>query len=287
MASQTFQAARSALGAGSELRAAVARARRLAAEHAPRPPEHGLVLDVGGGDAPHPRADCVVDRYVVDDFERGGETTLSLARPLVVADGEALPFESSSIDYLIASHVLEHAKDPEKFAGELSRVAREGFVQVPSRAAELTFGWRFHPWLVERSGDTLVFHPRNGQIAPLGEVFHDAIATSRLFGLWFASTRSLWHHSIHWTDEICVEVHGRGQAESTAELDVDQTIATLERLSRQGLVQGPPAHVSEVLRCPQDHGSLTEAPDRLVCVDCERSYPVAGAVPVLLKEAAG
>jgi len=286
MISAPLQAAQSAFSGTGELARAAASARKLAAEHSPRPPQAGLVIDVGGGDAPHPRADCVVDRYVADDFERAGETTLSLSRPLVVADGEALPFGDKSIDYVIASHVLEHAKHPEWFADELTRVGRAGFVQVPSRAAELTFGWRFHPWLVDRAGDTLEFHPRDGQVAPVGALFHEAIASSRLFGLWFASTRSLWHHSIHWSESFSVKTYGESRADSTAELDIEQTIATLERLSGLELVQGPPPHVARALRCPEDRGALTaNGNDRLGCADCNRSYPVAGGVPVLLLEA--
>jgi uncharacterized protein YbaR (Trm112 family) len=287
MTSVPIQAAQSAFSGAGELARAAASARRLAVEHAPQPPQEGLVIDVGGGDAPHPRADCVVDRYVADDFERSGETTLSLTRPLVVADGEALPFGDESVDYIIASHVLEHAKDPERFASELSRVGRAGFVQVPSRAAELTFGWPFHPWLVDRAGDTLEFHPREGQVAPVGDIFHEAIASSRLFGLWFASTRSIWHHSIHWSERISVRAHGESRADNTAELDVEQTLATLKRLQREGLVDGPPPRVVSALRCPEDRGTFSrDSGDGLRCAACERTYPVAGGVPVLLREAA-
>lgn len=258
----------------------------MAKHHSPSPPKEGLVIDVGAGDSPCPRADCVVDRYVADDFERSGETTLSFARPLIVADGEALPFAAESIDYIVASHVLEHALDPEQFAGELSRVAAAGFVQVPSRAAELTFGWRFHPWLVDLDGTALHFHPRDGQAAPMGTVFHDAAASDQLFGFWFASRRSLWHHSVHWTGTLDVKAYGPSRAESTATLDVAETTATLTRLSEAGLVAGPPSHISAVLRCPEDLGALERRADRLQCLDCERAYPVAGGVPVLLREAA-
>ena len=115
-------------------------ARAQAARHRPRPPGTGLVVEVGGGQRPSARADVVVDKYVEDDFERAGGAPLDTSRPLVVADGEALPFDDGSAAYVIAMHVLEHATDPVRFAAELSRVGQAGFVQVPSRAAELTVG---------------------------------------------------------------------------------------------------------------------------------------------------
>ena len=121
--------------------------RRQAGHHKPAPPESGFVLDVGAGHAPHPRSDLIVDKYVEDDFER--QDPLAMTRPLVVADGEHLPFADRTFSYVIASHVLEHAIDPVAFASEMARVGAAGFVQVPSRQAELTFGWPFHPWLID------------------------------------------------------------------------------------------------------------------------------------------
>src|SRR3954470_4154047 len=77
--------------------------RTNAAFHRPAPPATGLVLDVGAGHAPHPRSDIVVDKYVADDFER--ETQLSIDKPIVVADGHALPFADRTFTYAISSHV--------------------------------------------------------------------------------------------------------------------------------------------------------------------------------------
>src|SRR6266568_7871058 len=99
---------------------------------------------------------------------------IDVSRPLIVADGERLPFADRSVAYAIALHVLEHATDPRAFAEELARVAPAGFAQVPTREAELTFGWPYHPWLIDRDGDTLIFVPREDRKAPAGELFHRA-----------------------------------------------------------------------------------------------------------------
>jgi uncharacterized protein YbaR (Trm112 family) len=254
--------------------------RRNTVRHSPAPPDSGLVLDVGSGQAAHPRADLVVDKYVADDFERG--SPLDLRKPLVVADGHALPVADSAFAYAIASHVLEHATDPTRFASELARAASAGFVQVPSREAELTFGWPFHPWLIDLDGDVLVFNPRGDAEAPVGTLFHQAFDDSMMFRVWFGSRRDTWHHTLHWTGSFAVRVVGASRAPETALLDVERTLDALPRMG----ARGPDGPLREALRCPNDRGTLRAEADRLVCTSCGRGYPVAGGVPVLLAEAA-
>jgi uncharacterized protein YbaR (Trm112 family) len=222
----------------------------------------------------------VVDKYVADDFERG--SPLDLRKPIVVADGHALPFPDDTFAYVIASHVLEHATDPTRFAGELSRVGEAGFVQVPSREAELTFGWAFHPWLIDMEDGVLAFHPRGDQEAPLGPLFHEAFAESALFRVWFGAHRDTWHHTVHWTGSFSVRVKGTSRAPQTATLDVERTLDALPRMG----AHGPAGRLWEALRCPFDRQDLDTAADRLSCRQCDRAYPVAGGVPVLLAEAA-
>jgi uncharacterized protein YbaR (Trm112 family) len=271
----------------AELRTAlreVARAREQSRLHTPRPPEQGLVLEIGPGQAPHSRADVVVDKYVADDFERQG--ALDVSKPLVVADGHRLPFVDRTFAYSLALHVLEHATDPAAFAAELSRVAPAGFVQVPTRVSELTFGWPYHPWLIDRDGDTLVFRPRDGQRAPVGEIFHQAYAESALLRNWWAANRELLHHSVEWREELDVQVEGQSVAEKTAELDVERTVSALRELDRHRALTPHSEQVIAALRCPSCEASLRLGDQNAACSECARSYPVVGQVPILLLEAA-
>ena len=245
------------------------------------------MLEVGAGQSPHPRADVVVDKYVADSFERSGEAPLDLSKPLVVADGHGLPFADGSFVYVIALHVLEHAADPTRFASELSRVSEAGFVQVPSRQSELTFGWPYHPWLVDRSGDTLVFEPKGELRAPSGDLFHRAFAESPLLRLWWTAHRSEWLHSIAWRGSLSVRVQGTGEAEAAAAFDVEHTVATLQQLHGRGMLAPLSESVRRALRCPSCGGSLAPERGRIACRECSRSYPAPGGVPVLLDEAAG
>jgi uncharacterized protein YbaR (Trm112 family) len=264
----------------------VAAGHREAARHTPRPPFSGLVVEIGAGQSPHPRADLVVDKYLADNFERPGEADLDFSKPLLIADGHRLPLADKSMAYSIALHVLEHATDPVLFAAELSRVSAGGFVQVPSREAELTFGWPYHPWLIDRVDDTLVFTPRNGLKAPVGEVFHRGYAESALLRNWWAASRSRWHHSVEWRDSLSVEVNGTSSAEQTASFDVERTLDTLRSLSQHGALPPLPTHLRAALRCPSCHDELTESARGLKCASCGRSYPAVGPVPLLLEAAA-
>jgi uncharacterized protein YbaR (Trm112 family) len=247
----------------------------------PHPPRHGLVVDLGAGQSAFPRADAVVDKYVADDSERG--SPLERAKPLIVADGHFLPFKDKSLAYLIASHVLEHATDPERFAAEISRVASAGFVQLPSSLAERAFGWSFHPWLVDREGDTLVFSPKPASDRSVVGPMHDLYADSSLLRLLFVARRSSFHHSLQWAGGLHVRVKARSAAEKTADLDIERTMAVLRRDSFPAL----PAAVRAALCCPICRGDLGDRRDVLECLDCAREFPVVGGVPLLLPEAAG
>lgn len=249
--------------------------------HRASPPPTGLVLEVGGGQRPHPRSDVVVDKYPADDFERAGP--LNLSKALIVADGEQLPFADDGFAYVIGEHVLEHATDPTLFAEELSRVAAAGFVQVPSRANELVYGWPFHPWLIDLEADTLVFRPRGEEKAPVGELMHAQYVASPTTRIAFAARRSDWHHSVHWEGRLEVRVAGASSAEQTAVFDADEVIAMLGSATAPPL----PSDVIALLRCPACRSELAEGAGAFGCHGCGLRYPIVGNVPLLLVDVGG
>jgi ubiquinone/menaquinone biosynthesis C-methylase UbiE len=53
---------------------------------------------------------------------------------------DRLPFEDKSVDFLICSHTLEDLRDPIRVCREINRVAKAGYIEVPSRAMETIFG---------------------------------------------------------------------------------------------------------------------------------------------------
>ncbi len=115
-----------------------------------------LVLEVGSGDKPYPRSDVLLDKLVEDSSEREAGKRLVIDRPFVVGDVQALPFAGKSFDYIIASHVLEHAHNPAKFLDEISRVGKRGYIETPLPLRERVFDWPFHRWYVSSKGAALI-----------------------------------------------------------------------------------------------------------------------------------
>jgi hypothetical protein len=127
--------------------------------------EDQLVLDVGGGASPFERADWVVDLLPYEDRGRygypsgperrerfSGETWVSFD----ICGPERWPFPDDRFDFAICSHTLEDVRDPVWVCAELCRVARAGYIEVPSRLEEQSYGfqgpwvgWNHHRWLVD------------------------------------------------------------------------------------------------------------------------------------------
>lgn len=101
-----------------------------------------LVLEVGSGGNPYPRANVLLDAYE-ETRERHWEALVH-DRPTVLSFGENLPFKDKSFDYVIAAHVLEHTPYPEKFLAELQRVAKAGYIETPDAFMERINPYKDH-----------------------------------------------------------------------------------------------------------------------------------------------
>jgi SAM-dependent methyltransferase len=118
-----------------------------------------LVLDVGSGDKPHWRADVLLDRYVGDEHggQRSGSSSARVDRPLFDADAADMPFADQAFDFVICSHVLEHVEQPDRVISELTRVAKAGYIEVPSAASAKILDFPSHLWWVTLEDGVLVF----------------------------------------------------------------------------------------------------------------------------------
>jgi hypothetical protein len=131
--------------------------------------DEAVVLDVGGWADPFERADWVIDLMPYQTrglYERQGWVS---ERPRVperftaerwiqrdICDPQPFPFADDSIDFAICSHTLEDLRDPVFVCRELSRIAKAGYVEVPSRLEEQSWGvagqfvgWSHHRWLID------------------------------------------------------------------------------------------------------------------------------------------
>jgi len=135
------------------------------------------VLDVGGWAAPVNRADWVIDlmpyetRGVLFPGGVGPGAERFSAERWVIADicsHRPWPFDDDFFDFAVCTFTLEDLRDPIRVCEEMSRVARAGYIEVPSLLDELTYmnpeasggpwlGHSHHRWLCTLEEDTLVF----------------------------------------------------------------------------------------------------------------------------------
>jgi hypothetical protein len=175
-------------------------------------PGDAVVLDVGGWAQPFERADWVLDLlpyetrgiYGYDDSQREHERFAPdtwVERD--ICDREPWPFADDFFDFAICSHTLEDVRDPIWCSHELTRVAKAGYVEVPSRLEEQSLGvhgpwagWSHHHWLIdvdaEASRIEFVFKPhvlgsRDRDVFP--PEWHAALTEEqRVQSLWWEGT---------------------------------------------------------------------------------------------------
>ena len=149
-----------------------------------------VVLDIGGWAHPFNRANYVMDQEAYDTrgyynrtFRRnnplpplGGTVEDFSADTWIQRDicsHQPYPFRDKEIDYVICSHTLEDIRDPLWVCSEMVRIAKRGYVEVPSRLWETCRGFEpgivglsHHRWLIDFNGDeisfTMKFHSIHG-----------------------------------------------------------------------------------------------------------------------------
>ncbi|MDC0230570.1 methyltransferase domain-containing protein [Aureispira] len=121
-----------------------------------RLPKKYNVLDVGGGHAPHRRANIVVDKFADSNFHRRADLKVMHHQRFVEADGEDLPFKDHELDFVFCNHVLEHVDNPEVFLKEQARVSPRGYLEVPSLIGEILHPKGSHKWLILEIDEKIV-----------------------------------------------------------------------------------------------------------------------------------
>lgn len=181
--------------------------------------EGDLVLDVGGWAKPLPRADWVIDLmpyrtrglygYDRDAAQERFDAATWVERD--ICDREPWPFEDGRFELVVCSHTLEDVRDPVWVCSEMVRVARRGYIEVPSRLEEQAYGvqgpwagWGHHRWLIDIVADSIEFvlkhhvlHGRESDHFPAG--FWDQLsAQERVQTLW-------WRGSFSYRERVIVD----------------------------------------------------------------------------------
>lgn len=261
--------------------------------HTPVDPQ-ALVLEVGSGGNPYPRANVLLDAY--EATRERHWVPLATDRPTVLGFVENLPFKDLAFDFVIAAHVLEHSTDPAKFLSELQRVAKAGYIEVPDSFME-----RINPYMDHRLEITC----RNGKLVirkkigwrhdpEVVELYEDRVKP--------VLTRDLiprhpfhFHVRYYWNSRIDYEiVNPDADATWPAPASVHPAPAssllvrirsTVRDRLRRALSQNErnaSLDLLPLLRCTScGESSLTRAADILTCVACGTAYPVRNGVAVM------
>jgi SAM-dependent methyltransferase/uncharacterized protein YbaR (Trm112 family) len=277
-------------------------------------PRGQMVLDIGGGDGPFPRANVVCEKFITSDEER--ENVFLFDRPLVIGDIESLPFKDQSFDFVYCSHVLEHTSNPQKAVSELIRVAKRGYIEVPSEYLEYTAkNTASHLWTVwgDSVDGALVFTPKNNaHINPLvDKIYNEKLLEKDLSYMvfHFKNFYTLYNVRLHWEKSIAIKIKGGHEDHSRSGVNKGrlESVEILQKVlqpNRTSVLFKPRRWVKKIvqwffcrvdisswyqanLACPTCKTPFGQKPvDQLVCRICGTSYPVVNGCPVVLNEQA-
>lgn len=170
--------------------------------------EGDLVLDIGSGGWPFKRANHLADKFPEGTTHRF-ESMVQDDRPFFEVDIEHLPFEDKSYDFVFCSHVIEHLDNPGGAMRELMRVAKRGYIEVPTRLSDVMFNFtrlqNHHRWHSVLQGNTLLLTEWNErERRELGNQFFDALHSkyANPFQDFFERNRDLFFTSYHWSGSI-------------------------------------------------------------------------------------
>lgn len=260
--------------------------------HCPAP-KSALVLEVGSGGSPYFRANVLIDAY--EETRERHWAPFVADRPAVLGMGESLPFRDKSFDFVIASHVLEHSPEPERFLLELQRVARAGYIETPDAFME-----RINPYWDHRSEVTV----RNGVLEVrkkpawlvdqgLVDMYEDR-AKSLIAGKVIPSNPFIFHTRFYWKDQIPFRIVNPEVDSSWAPPDFKHTTqlqsTVRAKLGRMGLTlvralfsqkkRNQSIRLNDLLQCPACNSkNLNFGENLIVCGGCKKEYRVVAGVP--------
>lgn len=136
---------------------------------------HYRVLDVGGWHSPLNRADVMIDIMpyatrnqdgaILKDIFPNEKFTEQSYYQMDICGPNPWPFKDKEFDFVLCAQTLEDVRDPIFVCKELNRVAKAGYIEVPSRLVESTrgmerpffCGYYHHRWLCEVEGTSISF----------------------------------------------------------------------------------------------------------------------------------
>lgn len=263
-------------------------------------PQYALVLEVGAGGNPYPRANVMLDA-MESTIERN-EQSLVRDRPLVLGLCEELPFKDKSFDFIIASHVLEHTDNPEKFLNELMRVGKAGYIETPEGWFEKMCAFTYHRLEVSVLAGRLYIRKKpNWKPDEIAKFWDTKLSNSEPLRKFLRVNPDLNHLRFYWCDTIEFDIVNpecdagwpypeEAKINTKIRIEKGSGLSTFLRdiflaLRRKILSQNArnrSLDVYSLLRCPSCYQhEFDHVNQELICLKCTNSYPIADGVPKL------
>lgn len=257
-------------------------------------PKNALVLEVGSGGNPYPRANVLLDAY--ESTRERHWAPLTCDRPTVLAFVENLPFRDRAFHFVIAAHVLEHSPDPERFLSELERVAEAGYIEVPDAFLERVNPYRDHRLEITCRDRTLLIRKKPSWRTDHGlvELYEDRVKN--------VMTRDLiprrpfeFHVRYYWSNKIAYQILNPeidaswpaplGDAIPSRPLAATNVRYLVREFLRSLLSQrrrNARIDLLPLLRCTVCHSpTLSRGTDYFDCKSCGCRFPIDEGVPVM------
>lgn len=259
-------------------------------------PKSALVLEVGSGGSPYFRANVLIDAY--EDTRERHWAPFVKDRPSVLGYGESLPFKDKIFDFVIASHVLEHSSDPEKFLNELQRVAKAGYIETPDAFMErINPYWDHRSEVTIRDGVLLVrkksMWQQDSELVELYESRAKSLITQSVIPKY----PFIFHTRFYWKDHIPYVIQNPKVDSSWDPPRVAQTTqlhnSMRAKLGRLGLwlaraffsqrKRNKQLQLINLLLCPSCRSIQLEMKEnKIICNGCSKQYHVTHGVPNMM-----
>jgi SAM-dependent methyltransferase/uncharacterized protein YbaR (Trm112 family) len=254
-----------------------------------------LVLEVGSGGSPYFRANVLIDAHV-NTRERHWAPFV-VDRPSVLGFGENLPFADKTFDFVIASHVLEHSDNPQKFLEELQRVGKAGYIETPDAFMErINPYWDHRSEVTVRDGKIYVRKKSSWNIDPELVDLYEERAKKIIAGRVIPENPFDFHVRFYWKESIPFVIINPEINSAWTPPSFEVTTAVSQslkaRLARVTLkfiraifsqnARNNKLDVSELLRCPKCGSTdMAYGVNQISCRACETVFSVVDSVPHL------
>jgi uncharacterized protein YbaR (Trm112 family) len=274
-----------------------------------------FVLEIGSGNNPNLRSDILCDKFAYTNKERAGGFPIVIDRPFVICDGMRLPFPDKCFDYVICSHILEHMHDPIGFCKEITRVAKAGYIEVPSAVSERMFGWPFHHWYLTFNNSQIMMQHKTIGVR-FGGFFHRLINHHISFRRNIEEHESQHYLKLEWKSTITLNVKLKSPSVKYLQALDNEMINLLKTyrldklkdiifylnwikrrilrksqkiqkkilyiLNNQLINQDYLPKLLKIIRCIKCYNRLELKSGKLYCKKCKRKYPIQNSIPIIL-----